>query len=206
MRPAHTHGSAHQVDLAARPSQPARRQLIHQPPVAAPVLTSPQWRHLSQGTVRTVHVVVVMVDVLGQHQPQLLASEDKHPVQHLASNGAPLGSETRPGALSSDDAAQGTSADNPGRVAGAAAALEAPLQAWLETLCREVADSIVGPTMGKTSGHLPSDPGAANHSQTRSSIPSQTGCLTDCLRKSVGVDHARRVQKPRRHAASWWYS
>ena len=71
-------------------------------------------------------------------------------------------SETRPGALSSDDAAQGTSADNPGRVAGAAAALEAPLQAWLETLCREVADSIVGPTMGKTSGHLPSDPGAAS--------------------------------------------
>jgi hypothetical protein len=46
MRPAHTHGSAHRVDLVARPSQPARRQLIHQP----------QWRHLSQGTVRAVAV------------------------------------------------------------------------------------------------------------------------------------------------------
>ncbi len=43
----------------------------------------PQWRHLPQGTVRTVHVV--MVDVLGQHRLQLLASEDEHPVQHLAS-------------------------------------------------------------------------------------------------------------------------
>jgi len=56
----------------------------------------PQWRHLPQGTVRTVHVV--MVDVLGQHRLQLLASEDEHPVQHLASNGAhpPLRVGVRP--------------------------------------------------------------------------------------------------------------
>lgn len=82
----------------------------------------------------------------------------------------------------------GTSVDDPGRVAGAAAALEALLQAWVETLCREVADSIAGPTMGKTSGHLPSDPGAGDRSQTRvvrSSIPSQTCRLTH----ACGVPH-----------------
>ena len=37
MRPAHTHGSAHRVDLAAQPSQPTRRQLTRQARVAAPV-------------------------------------------------------------------------------------------------------------------------------------------------------------------------
>jgi hypothetical protein len=36
MRPAHTHGSAHRVDLVARPSQPARRQLIRRTPAEAP--------------------------------------------------------------------------------------------------------------------------------------------------------------------------
>jgi hypothetical protein len=43
MRPAHTHGVTHQVDLAAQPSQPARRQLTRQTRVAVPV----------PGTVRT---------------------------------------------------------------------------------------------------------------------------------------------------------
>jgi polyisoprenoid-binding protein YceI len=36
-------------------------------------------RHLSQGSVRTVHVVVI--GVLGQYRHQLLVSEDQHPVQ-----------------------------------------------------------------------------------------------------------------------------
>ena len=45
-----------------------------------------KWRCLSQGTVRTVDVV--MIGILGQHQLQLPASKDEHPVQQLASNGA----------------------------------------------------------------------------------------------------------------------
>jgi hypothetical protein len=36
MRPAHTHESAHRVDLAARPSPPARRQLVRRVQVAMP--------------------------------------------------------------------------------------------------------------------------------------------------------------------------
>ena len=57
----------------------------------------PQWRHLPQGTVRTVDVV--MIGVLGQHRLQLQASEDEHPVQHLTPNGAdpPLRVGIRPG-------------------------------------------------------------------------------------------------------------
>jgi hypothetical protein len=36
---------------------------------------------MAQGTVRTVHVV--MVGVLRQHRHQMPTSEDEHPVQHL---------------------------------------------------------------------------------------------------------------------------
>jgi len=46
----------------------------------------PEWWHLSQGTMRTVTVVVI--GVLSQHGLQLSASEDEHPVQHLTPNGA----------------------------------------------------------------------------------------------------------------------
>src|SRR4029453_855011 len=45
----------------------------------------PEWWHLSQGTMRTVNVVVI--GVLSQHRLQLSASEDEHPVQHLPPNG-----------------------------------------------------------------------------------------------------------------------
>jgi hypothetical protein len=44
----------------------------------------PEWWHLSQGTMRTVNVVVI--NVLSQHRLQLSASEDEHPVQHLTPN------------------------------------------------------------------------------------------------------------------------
>jgi hypothetical protein len=43
-----------------------------------------RWR-LPQGAVGTVHVVVI--GILGQHRPQLPASQDQHPVQHLPPNG-----------------------------------------------------------------------------------------------------------------------
>jgi pimeloyl-ACP methyl ester carboxylesterase len=46
----------------------------------------PEWWHLSQGTMRTVTVVVI--GVLSQHGLHLSASEDEHPVQHLTPNGA----------------------------------------------------------------------------------------------------------------------
>jgi hypothetical protein len=60
MRPVHTHGSAHRVDLVARPSR-------HQDNW----LAGSEWRCLPQGAVRTV--AVVMVGVVGQHRPQLPA-------------------------------------------------------------------------------------------------------------------------------------
>ena len=44
-----------------------------------------RWR-LPQGAVRAV--AVVMVDILGQHRPQLPAPEDEHPVQYLPPNRA----------------------------------------------------------------------------------------------------------------------
>jgi hypothetical protein len=46
----------------------------------------PERRHLAQGAVRTVHVVVI--GVLGQHRHQLPTSEDEHPVQQLPANRA----------------------------------------------------------------------------------------------------------------------
>ena len=49
-------------------------------------LARPERRQLPQGAVRTMHVV--MVGTFGQHQPQLPASHDEQPVQHLAPNGA----------------------------------------------------------------------------------------------------------------------
>jgi hypothetical protein len=51
---------------------------------------------LPQGAVRAVHVV--MIGVLGQHRPQLPASEDDHPVKQLTANGAdpPLRVGVRP--------------------------------------------------------------------------------------------------------------
>jgi hypothetical protein len=45
-----------------------------------------EWRRLPQGAVRSVQVV--MVDVLGQHRPQLPAAQDQHPIQHLTPNRA----------------------------------------------------------------------------------------------------------------------
>jgi hypothetical protein len=64
MRPAHTHGSAHQGDLVARHSQPARRQVFAGPE---------RWR-LPQGAVRAVAVTVVegheqVAGLLGRHSP-----------------------------------------------------------------------------------------------------------------------------------------
>jgi hypothetical protein len=47
-------------------------------------LAGPEWRCLSQGAVWTVHVVVI--GGLGQHEPQLLASNDEHPLQQLTPN------------------------------------------------------------------------------------------------------------------------
>jgi hypothetical protein len=47
-----------------------------------------EWRFLLQGAVRAV--AVVMVDILGQHRPQLPASEDQQPVQQLPPDGADL--------------------------------------------------------------------------------------------------------------------
>ena len=44
-----------------------------------------RWR-LPQGAVRAVAVVVV--NVLGQHSPQLPASHDQHPIKQLPPNGA----------------------------------------------------------------------------------------------------------------------
>jgi len=81
MRPARTHGSAHQGDLVARPSQAAPRQRARWAQAAAP----------AQRAVRAV--VVVMVDILGQYRPQLPAAHDQHPIQQLPPDGAdpPLG-------------------------------------------------------------------------------------------------------------------
>jgi hypothetical protein len=55
-RPGHTHGSARRADLAARLFLPARGQ----------PLARLERRHLAQGTVRAMHVV--MVGVFGQHR------------------------------------------------------------------------------------------------------------------------------------------
>jgi hypothetical protein len=44
-------------------------------------LARPERRQLPQGAMRTMHVV--MVGILGQHQPQLPASHYEQPVQHL---------------------------------------------------------------------------------------------------------------------------
>ena len=53
-------------------------------------LARPEWRCLPQGAVRTVHVV--MVGVLGQHEPQLPASKDEHAGPRLGVPGPwPLG-------------------------------------------------------------------------------------------------------------------
>jgi hypothetical protein len=56
----------------------------------------PDWWCLPQGAVWPV--AVVMMDVLGQHSPQLPTSEDQHPVKHLTPNGAhpPLRIGVRP--------------------------------------------------------------------------------------------------------------
>jgi hypothetical protein len=55
-----------------------------------------EWRRLRQGAVRAV--AVVMVDILGQHPPQLPAPEDEHLVQQLTPNRAhpPLRVGVRP--------------------------------------------------------------------------------------------------------------
>ena len=57
---------------------------------------TPEWRLLSQGTVRTVQVV--MVGELGQHRHRLLTPQDEHPIQHLPPHGAhpPLRVGVRP--------------------------------------------------------------------------------------------------------------
>jgi hypothetical protein len=74
------------------------RVLVDQPTESVPAYDPPsrlgdscrfatqEWRLLSQGTVRTVDVV--MAGVLGQHRLQLPTSEDEHPVQRLPPNRA----------------------------------------------------------------------------------------------------------------------
>ncbi len=59
-------------------------------------LGRPERRRLPQGAVRTV--AVVMVGILGQHRPQLPASDNEDSVQHLTPNRAhpPLRVGVRP--------------------------------------------------------------------------------------------------------------
>jgi hypothetical protein len=76
MRPAPTHRSAHRVDLAGRPSQPAGRQRIRQARVVAPVP-----RQDADGE--------RCRDRRTQPAPTVRsASADEHPVQHLTPKGA----------------------------------------------------------------------------------------------------------------------
>jgi hypothetical protein len=70
----------------------------HHPPSRHedPRFVRPEWRHLSQGAVRTVDVV--MVNVLDQYSLQMPTSQDQHPVQDLTTDRAdpPLGVRVRP--------------------------------------------------------------------------------------------------------------
>jgi hypothetical protein len=75
-------------DLRILMDQPTESISPHDPPSRRDDrwLAPPERRQLPQGAVRTMHVV--MVGILGQHQPQLPASHDEQPVQHLAPNRA----------------------------------------------------------------------------------------------------------------------
>jgi hypothetical protein len=68
--------------------QPTKAISSHDPPSRHQnnELAGPKWRCLPQGAVRAV--TVVMVDLLGQHAPQLPAAQDQHPIQHLPANRA----------------------------------------------------------------------------------------------------------------------
>ena len=75
-------------DLRVLMDQPTESISSHDPPSRhqRQLVAGPKWRRLSQGAVRAV--AVVMVDVLGQHRPQLPAAQDQHPVQQLPPNRA----------------------------------------------------------------------------------------------------------------------
>jgi hypothetical protein len=86
-----------------------------------------RWR-LPQGAVRTVDVVVV--NVLGQHRPQMPAFDDEHPVQHLTPNGGHptlrVGIRPRRGSPSPWPAGPAGA----GRSSGAGPGLDASAAAW----------------------------------------------------------------------------
>ena len=73
-------------DLRVLMDQPTEAISSHDPPRRRQDNwhAGPKWRRLPQGAMRTMAVVVI--GVLGQHRPQLPASQDQHPVQHLPPN------------------------------------------------------------------------------------------------------------------------
>jgi hypothetical protein len=75
-------------DLGILMDQSTKSSPSHNPPSRqdSSRFAGPERRHLSQGAVWAVHVVVI--DVRGQHSLQLPASDDQQPVQQLTTDGA----------------------------------------------------------------------------------------------------------------------